>query len=226
MILSGSVGLEPLLAQAGLSAHANIFSPYDLRPWDEEIAVSCLFELAGTYEIDLSREISLGMCRRLRCCVPHHVQMYFDKLLQHLRRAGRCVASDADAESVYRDEMLSVRGQLDLQHYENRLLTVLGTTGYPVAMEILTETAVNDLLSHEAVDSYRHRFPTGLHEVEPGVPTIENVLHVLVHDGYLERRERGYRFTSGLLEDWWRHRWAGGFRPAAGTGHGNGGTER
>ncbi len=29
MMLSGSVGLEPLLEQAGLSAHANIFSAYD-----------------------------------------------------------------------------------------------------------------------------------------------------------------------------------------------------
>ena len=30
MIVSGSVGLEPVLAQAGLSAQGNIFSPYDL----------------------------------------------------------------------------------------------------------------------------------------------------------------------------------------------------
>ena len=36
LILSGSVGLEPILRQAGLSAHANIFSPLDLKPWDEK----------------------------------------------------------------------------------------------------------------------------------------------------------------------------------------------
>ncbi len=33
MIVSGSVGLEPILKQAGLSAQANIFSPFELRPW-------------------------------------------------------------------------------------------------------------------------------------------------------------------------------------------------
>ena len=48
LILSGSVGLEPILQQAGLSAHANIFSPFDLKPWDEETASACLAELAGT----------------------------------------------------------------------------------------------------------------------------------------------------------------------------------
>ena len=41
LILSGSISLEPLLEQAGLSAQANIFSPYDLKPWSEETAV-CL----------------------------------------------------------------------------------------------------------------------------------------------------------------------------------------
>jgi len=53
LILSGSVGLEPILQQAGLSAHANIFSPFDLKPWDEETASACLAALAGTYGIDL-----------------------------------------------------------------------------------------------------------------------------------------------------------------------------
>ena len=32
MILSGSVSLEPILQQAGLSAHANIFLAFDLEP--------------------------------------------------------------------------------------------------------------------------------------------------------------------------------------------------
>lgn len=41
----------------------------------------------------------------------------------------------------------------------------------------------------------------------PAKPTIEDVLHFLVHDGYLERHEEGYRFVSGLLEDWWRARY-------------------
>ena len=39
-------------------------------------------------------------------------------------------------------EMQVVRGQVDLQHYEGRLETVLGRAGYTVALEILTATAV------------------------------------------------------------------------------------
>ena len=39
--------------------------------------------------------------------------------------------------------------------------------------------------------------------------SINDVLRVLEHDGYLESHGDDYRFVSGLLEDWWRarHRW-------------------
>ncbi len=226
MILSGSVGLEPLLEQAGLSAHANIFSAYDLKPWDEDIAVSCLSELAGTHEVDLPHGICREMCRKLRCCIPHHVQMYFDKLHDRLRHAGRQAATEEDAERVYLHEMLSVRGQTDLQHYEDRLRTILGTAGCPVAMEILTATAVDGCLDGGAIDRYRAYFTAAAGNAGPGGPTVDNVLHILLHDGYLEPQDSGYRFTSGLLEDWWRNRWGGSFRPVIDDGWRSGGAGR
>lgn len=213
IVLSGSVGLEPLLEQAGLSAQANIFSAYDLKPWSEETAAACLAELAESYDVGLLPEVGEHMCRRLRCCIPHHVQMFFDKLHDHLRRAGRPDATVEDAEQVYIHEMLSVRGQMDLQHYEGRLEAVLGRTGYPVALEILTETAVKSRLDGETANRYRRHFAA---RTEEGGPSFENVLHVLEHDGYLERVDGGYRFVSGLLEDWWRRRYGGNFESAVG----------
>ena len=39
LIVSGSVGLEPILRQAGLSAQANLLAPLELRAWDEETAI-------------------------------------------------------------------------------------------------------------------------------------------------------------------------------------------
>ena len=204
MILSGSVGLEPLLEQAGLSAHANIFSPFDLEPWSEETAVSCLAALAESYDVGLPPEVGEDMCRRLRCCIPHHVQMFFDKLHDRLRRAGRRDATLDDSEWVWRREMLSVRGQVDLQHYEGRLEAVLGRAGYPIALELLTAAAVDNRLDDDTLDLYGAHFAD---RAEDGAPSVGHVLHVLEHDGYLERLDDGYRFVSGLLEDWWRGRY-------------------
>ena len=35
---------------------------------------------------------------------------------------------------------------------------------------------------------------------------ITDVLEILVHDGYLEEGNDGYRFPSRLLKDWWAAR--------------------
>ena len=212
LVLAGSVSLEPILAQAGLSAHANIYSPLDLKPWDDETAAGCLAALAQTYGLDLPLDVRREMCRRLRCQIPHHVQQFFDHLHEHLRRAGRREATMEDVERVYTSEMLGIRGQMDLEHYEGRLKMVLGRKGYRTALEILTEASVSEGgLRADAVARYRE-----LEEREEagGDPVaVEDVLFLLEHDGYLEPHGDGYRFVSGLLEDWWRARHGGYFTP-------------
>ena len=155
------------------------------------------------------------MCRRLRCLIPHHLQQFFDNLHEDLRRDGRRTATMEDVERVYTHEMLGVRGQMDLEHYEGRLRMVLGRDGYRTALEILTEAAVGDgLLSGDTIGRYRELLH-GRSQDEAGADPVpvEDVLRVLEHDGYLERHGDGYRFVSGLLEDWWRDRHGGHFVP-------------
>ena len=217
LILTGSVSLEPILRQAGLSAQANIYPAFDLHPWDENTADACLHELAAGYELDLPPEVRREMCRRLRCRIPHHVQRFFDHLHEHLRRAGRSAASVEDVARVYSDAMLSVRGQVDLEHYESRLRDVLGPEGYEVALELLTQAAVaGGWLRAEALGGYREWFgPVTPSARESGFSvsvTVDDVLDLLQHDGYLESRDGDYRFVSGLVEDWWRARHGRNFR--------------
>ena len=217
MIFSGSVSLEPILRQAGLSAHANVFSPFDLKPWDEETAAACLGALGETYGLDLPHDVREDMCRRLRCQIPHHVQRFFDVLHEDLRRAGRHTASLGDVKRVYAHEMLGIRGQMDLEHYEGRLRMILGDEGYRAALEMLTEAAVDGgRLRGDAIDRHRGLLADGA-GADP-LP-VEDVLHVLEHDGYLERQDDGYRFVSGLLQDWWRVRYGGsGAEPTRSAG--------
>ena len=154
LIVSGSIGIAPILKRAGLSATMNIFSAYELRPWDPPTASECLAELAETYKIDLPAEVRRAMCRRLRSCIPHHVQQFFDALHRHLTLQGECVATLEDAETAYREDMLGTRGRIDMDHYEERLKLVLGIDGYRVALELLARTAVKGSLSKEAIQIY------------------------------------------------------------------------
>lgn len=210
LILSGSVGLEPVLRQAGLSAHANIYSPLELHPWSHDTSSRCLAALARTYDLDLAEDVRVEICRRLRCCVPHHVQQFFDYLHQHLRRNGRTTATTNDVRQVYERDLLGVRGQAALEHYEGRLRMVLGVEGYTTALALLTEAAVNEgLLTDRAVRSYLK----ALESSDEDAVAIEDVLYSLEHDGYLQRQTDSYAFVSGLLQDWWRARHGRYFTP-------------
>ncbi len=214
IIVSGSVGLEPILERGGLSAHANIFDPFELRPWMEETAVACLGELGAHYRLQIPNRVRKEMFRRLGCGIPHHVQQFFDKLHEHLRREHRREASLEDVEKVYEQEMLGVRGQVHLEHYQTRLRMVLGDDGYEVALELLTEAAVSDgVLTDDSIRSYEEFRSASPDESTTPTP-VKDVLHVLEHDGYLVRHDDGgYRFVSNLIEDWWRARNERGFVP-------------
>ena len=206
IILSGSVGLEPILQKAGLGALANIYMPLHLQPWSEDIAVECLAALAETYNLELPLNVRGEMCRRLRHLVPHHIQQYFHYLHEHLRNAGRAQASLDDVGQVYENDMLSVRGQVDLEHYEGRLRMVLTQREYRIALGLLTEAAVGErILRDSTVAEYRKQF-VGSNHIDEFPVEFKNILHLLVHDGYLQQNSGGYQFVSGLLEDWWHAR--------------------
>ena len=146
------------------------------------------------------------MCRRLRCCVPHHVQRFFRHLYEHLVRDDRNEATLTDVEQVYQEDLLGARGQTDLLHYEERLQMVLGERGCAVAHSLLTAAALNDGLLEYSVVEFRRELEDPVTEDNP----VDDVLHVLEHDGYLEGRTGGYGFVSGLLEDWWCARYGHG----------------
>ena len=213
MILTGSVSLDPVLQQAKLSAHANIFPSLGLESWNEEVAADCLAALAEGYSIDLPVEVRQRMCSQLRCCVPHHVQQFFDYMHGYLQRSGRERATLNDVQTVYEQDMLGLRGQADLPHYESRLRLVLSTSDYQIAMAILTEAAINHgFIANQDLLRFKRYF-ADISESDQFV--IEHVMSLLAHDGYLYKLESGYRYVSGLLEDWWRLRYGATYRPIA-----------
>lgn len=204
LVLTGSVGLEPILKQANLSALANAYEPYNLQPWTAEEASGCLEALARQYSLTLEESIRRNICGRLRCCIPHHVQQFFSHLHHHLRSEHRTTATMQDVASVYSQRMLGVEGQVHLEHYEGRLRSVLGTDRYELALEILTEAACGGRpLTVRVLELFRKYAE---HSLELPRSTVSDVLTVLEHDGYLQAQNGGYGFVSGLLEDWWRRR--------------------
>ncbi len=207
-VITGSIGLEPVLHQANLSSTLAGFKPFDLKPWSEDIAASCIQALANQYQIVFQPGVCDAMVKKLGCCIPHHVQMFFDHIHDESRLRNISEISFEFVNDVYEKNMFSSRGHAELSHFEERLKTVLGEEYFPLAIDLLTEAAVNGFLSPEVATMISKRYSFGSDHV------LREIIGILEHDGYFLQKERYYRFVSNLLKDWWKARFAFTYRPA------------
>ncbi len=196
IIVLGSISFAPILERYCLSATVNHLTLYELKPWDETTATGCLEALAKQYNLTLPEPICRAMCQRLRCCIPHHVQLFFDGLRRVLRTNKCSEATLEDVNSAY-DELLSVRGQANMEHYRSRLKDALEGKRDQFSCALLSQAAAEGALNDDMIERQRQQLKLD-HE------QAESVMDLLEHDGYLERHDSGWRFVSRLLEDWWR----------------------
>lgn len=204
IVLSGSIGFEPILRQAGLSATINNFMPFDLKPWEPATAIGCLQALANEYGVHFKDQAEAAMVARLGCCIPHHVQMFFSHVHDRCKRRGRMEFYPDEVNEIYESEMLGIRGHVELTHYEDRLKLVIGPELYPLALEILTETATTGSLTREALVALLKGYEFAERDVREAS---EEIMRVLGHDGYIKAGKDGYVFESHLLKDWWGKRY-------------------
>jgi uncharacterized protein len=211
LVIAGSIGLEPILRQARLSAAMTTFTPFDLKAWDKETALGCLEALANNYGIHFQAGTKEHILEHLNCCIPHHVQMFFSYIYDYCKRRNKTSCNLQEVNYVYETYMLSIRGHAELSTFEERLKIVLGDEMMPFALDLLTEAAVSGRLTAESakIISKDHIF----RELSPQKALME-ILNILEHDGYLERKESGYVFISKLLREWWKARFGFGFTPA------------
>lgn len=203
IVVSGSIGLDPILRQAGLSATMNNFPPFELKPWDETTAAGCLNALAKEYGITFLDDADKAIVRRIGCCIPHHVQIFFDSILEACERRKRFEFRADEVEGIYEKEMLGVRCQKELTHYEERLKTVLGPDLNTLAVEMLSEAAITGVLSRKALEAFRKLYSF---EGYTGIEAQQEIISVLEHDGYVIPSNDGYVFVSNLIRDWWKKR--------------------
>ena len=209
-VVSGSIGLEPVLHQIGLSATINNFVPFELRPWGFSAAKGCLEALANEYSVTLEEGVVERICERLGSNIPHHVQMFFGHIYDRCKYRGEMSFAAKDVDVIYEQEMLSARGQAELMHYEERLKVVLGEEALTMAFEMLTEAAVVGRLDAEAIAAFQKFYTFEGRDVKE---VQKEILWVLVHDGYLRQKDGGYIFVSSLLKDWWRARYKDFYTP-------------
>lgn len=210
LIVSGSIGLGPLVKRLGIPDRINHLDPFRLGPWDRDTSVKCFDRLAESHGLPVEDGVANAVYDALGVGIPHHVQSFFARLRDFTMMQGRDRITVEDVGEIYRTSLLGPSGQNDLVHYETRLKDGLDDENYSIAMMILAEAAIRDVFTPNARRSLE-RLYLALGDDAPG--RIADVIEILVHDGYLEEGNDGYRFPSRLLKDWWSARFRDHYTP-------------
>ena len=210
LIVSGSIGLAPLVQRLGIPDRINYLYPFRLGPWRREVSVECFERLAKSNGLTVDEGVANAVYEKLGIGIPHHVQFFFAGLRDFAIMQNRERVTVEDVNEVYRTQLLGPAGQNVLVHYETRLKEGLDDESYTVAMEILAEAATQDVFTSDARQSLERQYSTKLDDA-PGC--IVEALDILEHDGYLEAGDGGHRFPSRLLKDWWSARFRDHYKP-------------
>ena len=210
LIVSGSIGLEPLVRRLGIPDRINHLYPVRLGPWNRETSVRCFDRLAESQSLSVEPGVAEAVYEQLGLGIPHHVQSFFAQLRDSAIMRGHDRLTVQDVSEVYRSALLGPAGQKDLVHYETRLKDALDDESYSIAMEILAEAATQGAFTAEA----RRRLEQLYATVTGSVPErVADTLDVLMHDGYLEQAVGSHAFCSRLLRDWWASRFRDSHEP-------------
>ena len=212
LIVSGSIGLMPLVQRLGIPDRITYLDPFRLGPWNRETSIECFHRLARSTALAVHDGVAEAVHDSLGIGIPHHVQSFFARLREFAIMENRERISVADVEKVYSIGMLGPAGQNDLAHYEARLRDALDEESRSIAMEILAEAATQGAFTVGARTRLGDLYTRITRDAQA---RITEVLDVLVHDGYLELLGGDYRFPSRLLGDWWSARFRGHHVPIA-----------
>ena len=197
-IVSGSIGLEPLVHRLGIPDRINHLYPVRLQPWDRATSVECLNRLAAGEGLKVEDGAADAVYDALGLGIPHHVQSFFARIRDFATLRATSVVTVEDVRHVYRTGLLGPFGQNDLVHYETRLKDGLDDQTFSVAMEILAEAATQGVFTRRARRCLEQQYEALVSDIRGRVA---DAIEVLVHDGYIEDVTNGHRFPSKLLRD-------------------------
>ena len=199
LMVSGSIGMAPLVARMDMPDSINDLYAFRLEPWGRKHSIECLRRLAAHSELEADDAVFDAVYDALGLGVPHFVQSFFARLQDFAVMNGLTRLTAEAVQTVYENELLGPAGHGSLQHYEHRLKEALDEDTYRIAMEIQAEAATQGAFGADA----RRCLQQSYSKVMPDVRNrIDEALDVLLHDGHLEEADDGHRLAFRLLEDW------------------------
>lgn len=192
-LLGGSTNIEPRLEALGAEIVFGDLQRFRIMPFSLEQARVFVNEILIEERINFHEGVPEEIVAICGTGVPYYLQVVLAECLAESRRSGRWL-SVSDIRRVYEERVVGPMNRHLFSHYHTRLrlhYKNLEEAARVVLAALCTESKSSaDLSNALAIAGH-----------DPAV--LERVLVLLEGDYYIFRTGHSWRFSDGLLRDWW-----------------------
>jgi uncharacterized protein len=187
-LAGGSISLSGVLRRYNLSAPINDLSLYPVGPWSAHISELFLDALGKRYSFPLSALHKREMLGLLQEFIPYHLQLMFQAVFEACRgeEANLC---EETIKSAFNDRLAGPHGGPFLDHYSERLDHIFSNEDATTARSILSNVSAS-------------QNGTSIENMAIG-DNFDDVVQVLIDDGYIKKDGDRLLFCSNLVRVYW-----------------------
>ena len=192
-LLGGSLNIEPRLERLASEALLGDLQRFRIGPMSEHQSLRFIAEVFEAEESIVEPGVPEEILRNARTGVHYYLQVIIQECLT-LARIERRAVSVADVSAVYQEKVVGPENRHRFSHYHTRLK-------YYGSSEQVARIVLDHLcrVEHASVDEITDVVSRFGERKEK----IEDVMVRLEGDYYVTKAGYSFRFSDGLLKDWW-----------------------
>ena len=200
-IYTGSSGLANVVQQIQREDLINDLKEIKVPPLSETEALDFIEALVLGYKeyqyssFELDKAVIAHIVNNVKWRIPYYLQIIVERLFDQNEEDNLIITNalvDQTLEGMIKPSSPSYSY---FQYWLSRLEKNLGEIDQKVAIEILNKIAVADVLAQDQISALTFT-------VEPTMP-VQQIVNMLIHDGYISEDHQSYGFNSFLLQKWW-----------------------
>ncbi|MHC1777773.1 MAG: hypothetical protein AB9834_20405 [Lentimicrobium sp.] len=194
-VLAGSIGLEHVVGSLDRPKLINDLHPVRIESLSRDEAMQLITQLTHSATVKYTPELIEILLDRIEHLIPYFIQLMVEEIDGILHNEGRHIPEAKDIETAFES---IVKKNTSLNDWKDRL-----KVPYVGADEALFCYKILLILSHKGCITIQEIYNEASLLTFPG--NYMNIISMLIRDGYLTEELNGiYKFTSPLLQVWWK----------------------
>lgn len=192
-ILTGSIGLNHTVAQIGSTAFINDLNSVEIGQLTREEAKALVRNLLLAKNILIDSETTIYLLNKIRWLIPFHIQLAVQEI--GLITLQNDSVNKNEIDKAF-NAIIQRRNENHFNHYFSRLKRQFKGNEFLFVNELLDLVANKGILEKGEIINLSAKYEIALQW--------QNILEILIYDGYLNDVEDRYQFNSPIVRMWWQ----------------------